>query len=128
MRRESAAAFERGLKTFPRDVRLLLKLGQVLDDLGEATRATVCFEQALAAAPHSGIVQASVGVHWHRQWELVKAERFYRAAQSLGEMLLSTAGLRDLERDQAVVRDNDAFSDLRPPPQGHGSFPAPAEK
>lgn len=128
LRRESVAAFERGLKTFPRDVRLLLKLGQVLDDLGEVTRATECFEQVIEAAPHSGIVQASVGVHWHRQWDLVKAERFYRAAQSLGETLLSTAGLRDLERDQAVVRDNDAFSDLRPAPLGRGNFPAPAEK
>lgn len=113
-RREAATAFEDGLKVFPRDVRLLLKLGQVLDDLGEVTRADGIFERALAAAPHSGTVHALCGVHWHRQWRLEQAGRFYRSAQALGESLFSPAGLRDLERDQALIRSNDAFADLLP--------------
>ncbi|MGB8168464.1 MAG: tetratricopeptide repeat protein, partial [Chthoniobacteraceae bacterium] len=127
-RREAVAAFERGLKIFPRDVRLLLKLGQVLDDLGEVTRATDCLEQALAAAPNSGLVHACLGLHWHRQWELGKAERFYHSAQSLGEALLSPAGLHDLERDRAIIRRNDAFSDLRPDRTDHERVSASAVK
>jgi tetratricopeptide (TPR) repeat protein len=114
LRREAVAAFESGLKAFPRDVRLLLKLGQVLDDLGESERATHYFEQALAAAPNSGTVHACCGVHWHRQWNLDRAQRFYRRAQELGETQLSSVGLSDLERDRSIVRENDAFADLRP--------------
>ena len=114
LRREAVTAFERGLKAFPQDVRLHLKLGEVLDDLGETARAGESFERALAAAPNSGTVLACCGLHWHRQWSLVKAARFYRAAQAVGETLLSTAGLHDLEHDEAVLRNNDAFSDLLP--------------
>ncbi len=113
-RRQAAAAFESGLKAFPRDVRLLLKLGQVCDDLGDLARADACFEEALAAAPSSGIVHACCGVHWHRQRQLAKAGRFYREAQRLGETTISNTGLRDLEHDQAVARGNDAFADLLP--------------
>ena len=113
-RREAATAFESGLKVFPRDVRLLLKLGQVLDDLGEFARADGYFEQALAFAPRSGVVHAACGLHWHRQWRLEQAGRFYRSAQALGETLFSPAGLRDLERDEAIVRSRDAFADLLP--------------
>ncbi len=128
LRQEAVLAFERGLRSFPGDVRLLLKLGQVLDDLGEFTRATGCFEQALAAAPNSGLVQACVGLHWHRQWALARAERYYRTAQRLGETLLSTAGLHDLERDKAIIRSNDAFADLRPERTDDTSFSTPAVK
>lgn len=128
LRREAVPEFERGLRAFPYDVRLLLKLSQVLDDLGEFTRATGYIEQALVAAPNSGTVQACAGLHWHRQWELDKAARFYRKAQGLRETLLSTAGLSDLERDRAVVRANDAFSDLRPDDVRSSDSPVPAAK
>ena len=114
LRGEAALAFENGLKIFPRDVRLLLKLGQVRDDLGEFPQADELFARALAAAPDSGTVQAACGIHWHRQWRLEKAGCFYRNAQLLGESLLSTAGLRDLERDAAVLRSKDAFAELLP--------------
>jgi tetratricopeptide (TPR) repeat protein len=114
LRREAVAAFERGLILFPRDVRLLLKLGQVLDDLRESARADGYFARALDAAPNSGTAQACCAIHWHRQWLLEKARGFYEAARSLGETELSLPGLRDLEHDEAIVRSGDAFSGFRP--------------
>ena len=36
------------------------------------------------------------------------------SAQALGESLFSPAGQRDLERDEALIRSNDAFADLLP--------------
>ncbi len=116
LRRQAAAAFESGLKVFPQDLRLLLKLGQVADDLGDLARADDCFRPALEAAPNSGIVHACCGVHWHRQRQFAKAAHFYREAQRLGETAISAVGLRDLEHDRAVARSNDAFADLLPDP------------
>jgi tetratricopeptide (TPR) repeat protein len=128
LRREAAAAFENGLKAFPRDVRLLLKRGQVLDDLGEVTLADATFAQALEAAPNSGIAHACAGLHWHRQWQLDRAAQCYARAQQLGETALSEAGWRDLERDVTVLRGNDAFADLHsdPPAKGARAVPPPA--
>jgi len=116
LREEAVAAFTSGLAAFPQDVRLLLKLGRTLDDLGQPEAAGAIFQRALAAAPASGIVQASVGLHCHRRGELGKAGSFYRDAQALGESQLSAAGLSDLERDRTIVRANDAFADFLPDP------------
>jgi O-antigen ligase len=114
LRHQAATSFETGLKHFPQDVRLLLKLGQVRDDLGDFTAGSDCFDRALAAEPNSGIAHAATGLHWHRQRQYGRARESYLAAQKLGEAFYSTAGLKDLERDEALARSNDAFADLLP--------------
>lgn len=123
LRRQAAGIYESALRAFPGDVRLLLKLGQLRGDLGEFPAAAALFERAFAAAPHSGLVHAAIGYHWHRQKELARARAAYQRAQSLGETLYSGAGLEDLEHDEAVARSNDAFADLLPDPAP--SRPAP---
>jgi O-antigen ligase len=114
LRREAVAAYELGLKAFPRDVRLLLKLGLALDDLGQFARGDTIFQQALDAAPNSGTVHGCVALHWHRQRQFEKARRFYLSAQRLGETQLSRAGLPNLDRDEAAARSENAFEDLLP--------------
>ncbi len=126
-REQAAATFTAGLAQFPQDVRLLLKLGRTLDDLGQSDAAGAAFEKALAAAPGSGLVHACLGLHWHRRGELGKAAEYYRTAQALGENPLAAAGLGDLERDAAVVRAGEAFADLLPDPPGSVAPPDSAK-
>jgi len=116
LREQAVAAFTAGLAHFPQDVRLLLKLGRTLDDLGQLDAAGPIFERALAAAPASAIAHACFGLHLHRCGALGRAGDFYRSAQALGETQLSAAGLIDLERDLEAARTRDAFSDLVPEP------------
>lgn len=114
LRLAAVGAFESGLRLYRRDVRLLLKLGRTLDDLGETEQASAVFQRALEAAPDSGIALASVGLHWHRNGNFTKARACYLAAQRLGESEFSPVGLLDLDHDEEVRRANDALSDLLP--------------
>lgn len=112
----AASAFADGLAIFPQDLRLLLKLGRTLDNLGRFDEADPYFRRAIAADPKFGNVYAYYGVHWHLQRRFKKAESLYRKAQRLGEKEVSAAGLRDLERDRRLAAE-DVFADLVSDPE-----------
>ena len=108
----AANAFSKGLEAFPQDLRLLLKLGRTLDTLGRYAEAEAVYQRALAADPHFGNVYAYYGLHHHLQAHFREASELYKKAQSLGEVEVSTVGLRDLEGDRKAKIKNDVFKDL----------------
>jgi tetratricopeptide (TPR) repeat protein len=95
---EAAEAFAEGLKLFPHDTRLLLKMGRTLGNLGRFSEAAPFFERALKADPNSGQVHASLAVHFQMQGDVEKARELYLRARELGETGISNAGLADLEK------------------------------
>ena len=95
---EAARAFADGLALFPHDTRLLLKLGRTLDNLGRFSDAAPYFDRALAADPHLATAHACAAVHQQMQGDAEKARALYEKARSLGETVVSTAGLADLEK------------------------------
>lgn len=103
---EAAGSFAEGLKLFPQDTRLLLKMGRTLDNLGRFEEATPYFERAIAADPNLGAAHARSAVHWQMQGQVEKAKEFYQKAGELGENSVVPAGLADLEkvRDQPFRR------------------------
>jgi tetratricopeptide (TPR) repeat protein len=107
----AANSFERGLKLFPQDLRLMLKIGRTLDNLGRFSEAEAHFERALRADPNFGNVYAYFGVHCHLQRRFKKAENLYMKAQELGEREVSAVGLADLVRDRKLAAD-DVFAEL----------------
>ncbi len=107
----AANAFLAGLQVFPHDLRLLVKLGRTLDNLGRFPEAGEIFERAIAADPNFGNVHAYYGLHWHLQRRFKKAREYYGKAWSLGEREVSVLGLAGLERDRARPND-DGFADL----------------
>ncbi|MEA3209376.1 MAG: hypothetical protein QOE70_2433 [Chthoniobacter sp.] len=112
--RQAASTFADGLKVFPQDERLLLKMGRTCDQLGQFAEAETCFRRALELDPNSGTVHAYYGLHWHLQRQFGKARPLYERARQLGETQISSAGLRDLERDQAAARSHNPFTELLP--------------
>ncbi len=96
----AAAAFVEGLRLYPQDIGLLLKLGRTLDNLGRFADADKVFERAIAADPNSGAVYANYGLHWHRQRRYKTAQRYYTRAYNLGERELTAAASADLARDR----------------------------
>jgi O-antigen ligase len=113
----AAEDFARGLELFPQDLRLLLKIGRTLDNLGRYAEAEPYFERAIRADPNFGNVYAYYGVHWQLQRQWPKAEEFYLKARSLGEYEISKVGLEELQAvrsSKAAPKRplNDIFSDL----------------
>lgn len=100
----AADDFAQGLVLFPQDVRLLLKLGRTLDNLGRFPEAAAIYDQAVKADPNFGNVYANLGLHWQLRGEVALAAEYYAKAQSLGEYELSSAGLKDLEQVKARER------------------------
>ena len=84
LRTRAAAAFQDGLKIFPQDVRLLLKLGRVQDQLGRFAEAEATYQQALSADPNSGTVLARYGLHWDCGAPAEKGARTLRKSRPIG--------------------------------------------
>ena len=110
----AADDFAHGLAVFPQDLRLLLKLGRTLDNLGRFKEAEPFYDRAFIADPNFGNVYAYYGLHLQLQGQLKRAEEFYRKAISLGETEVAPAGLADLKQAAAGPRRgvNDIFSDF----------------
>ncbi len=130
-KRHVAAAedFARGLEIFPQDLRLLLKLGRTLDNLGRFKDADPYFDRAFIADPNFGNVYAYYGLHLQLQGQLQRADEFYRKAISLGEKEVAIAGLADIEqmtnRPRRAV--NDVFFDFISDPDETDTDSAPAQ-
>jgi O-antigen ligase len=89
--------FQQGLELFPRDTRLLLKLGQALDIAGRADEAGPIYERAIANDPNFGNPYAYYGLHWKLLRQFGEAEHNFLKAQSLGEWEISRPGLKNME-------------------------------
>lgn len=108
---EAALAFAEGLKHFPTDLQLLLKLARTLDNLNRFGEAELVYQQAMLADPNFGNVYAYWGHHYFLLRKLIRAEKLYRKAISLQEREISPLGLQDIEkyRQMAANEDNAAF-------------------
>ncbi len=111
LRQQTVAAFQAGLALFPNDVRLLLKLGRTLDNLGRFAEGGQILEQARVADPNLGVVYSYLGLHWHQQGRLKLARKYYMRGFELGEGVLSQQGFVDLDRERTRSPD-DPFADL----------------
>lgn len=106
MQLEVVKAFEDGLRIFPQDVRLLLKLGRTLDSLGAFADSEEVFQRAFTADPKSSNVYAYYAVHCQLEGQRDLAEQFYSAASYFGEREISPVGLADLARERRVQHTN----------------------
>ena len=108
---EAARAFTQGISYFPGDIQLLLKLGRTLDNLQQFAEADLIYRQAVLADPNFGNVYAYYGHHFYIQRRLIRAEKLYRKAISLGEREVSVLGLQDIAmyREMAANEDTAAF-------------------
>ncbi len=128
---EAAHAFEAGLKLFPQDTRLLLKLGRTLDNLGRFDEAAPYFERALQADPNLGYAHACYAVHLQMRGDVEKARESYGTAKKLGETAVVTAGVADLEklreRPFQRAKRRDILADFITEPEVITEDPAPAK-
>jgi len=95
---QAAEAYEEGLKLFPKDTRLLLKLGQTLDLAGRFAEADVIYQRAIDGDPNFGNVYAYYGLHFQLQRRLQDAEFYFRKARDLGETIISGPALTQIEQ------------------------------
>jgi O-antigen ligase len=104
----AVTSFEQGLKLFPRDTRLLLKLGQALDIAGRFEEAGTIFERAIANDPNFGNPYAYFGLHWKLLRRYGEAERYFLRARELGEPAISGPALQRIQK----LREDPVFQQL----------------
>ena len=95
---QAAEAYEEGLKLFPRDTRLLLKLGATLDLAGRFDEAEAVFQRAIENDPNFGNVHAYYGLHFKLQRRFKQAEAAFRKARELGETQISIPAMDEIDR------------------------------
>jgi tetratricopeptide (TPR) repeat protein len=94
----AAEAYEDGLRLFPRDTRLLLKLGQTLDLAGRFAEADAIYRRAIEGDPNFGNVYAYYGLHFKLMRRLQEAEFYFRKAGEFGESVISGPALAEIEQ------------------------------
>ena len=94
---EAAEAYEQGLRLFPNDIRLLLKLGQTLDLAGRFAEAETIYLRAIDGDPNFGNVYAYYGLHCRLLRRFQDAEFYFHKAKELGEYVISDPALREIE-------------------------------
>ena len=110
---ESAiSSYLAGLRIFPDDLRLQLKLSRTLDLMGRYDEAEPVLEKAIAFDPNFGNVYAYYGLHFHLQRRFKRAERYYRKAQSISPDEISTQGLKDIDKDRKIAAENDVLGNF----------------
>lgn len=109
---QAVEAYEDGLKLFPKDTRLLLKLGRSLDMAGRFAEAEVIYRRAIAGDPNFGNVYAYYGRHFRLQRRLPEAELYLRKAEELRESDISGPALREIES----FKNSELGKFLLPPP------------
>lgn len=95
---QAAEAYEEGLKLFPKDTRLLLKLGMTLDLAGRFAEADAIYQRAIEGDPNFGNVYAYYGLHFKLQRRFPEAEFYLRKARDLRESLISGPALSEIEQ------------------------------
>ena len=95
---QAAEAYEEALKLFPRDTRLLLKLGQTLDLAGRFEDAEAIYQRAIEGDPNFGNVYAYYGLHFKLQRRFDLAEENFRKARDLGESEIASPALEEIGR------------------------------
>jgi len=107
---EAIEAYQAGLRLFPDDLRLQLRLGRAYDLLNRFDEAETYLGKALVWDPNFSNVYAYYGLHLYAQGRYKKAERFYLKAKSLGETQISPQGLSEIERQRKASAENDVLS------------------
>ncbi len=95
---QAAEAYEDALKLFPKDTRLLLKLGQTLDLAGRFDDAEAIYQRAIENDPNFGNVHAYHGLHFKLQRRIKMAEESFRKARELGETEITNPALEEIAR------------------------------
>ncbi len=110
---EAAQAFAEGVKHFPGDLNLLLKLGRTLDNLQRFNEAEYVYRVAVQADPNLATVYAFFGHHYYLRHRLIRAEKLYFKAYALGDREVAPTGLQDI----AIYRfraDDEETADSHP--------------
>jgi tetratricopeptide (TPR) repeat protein len=98
-------AFRKGLRYFPRDLWLLLGMGEALDVLKQFDEAETVYQQLLKWNPKSAPVRARYATHLRLSGRLDEAEAEYKRSLALVWTYEATVGLEQLAKDlQARVQ------------------------
>jgi O-antigen ligase/tetratricopeptide (TPR) repeat protein len=79
---EAVEAYAGGIKLYPNEFPILIKLGRALDNLGEFAAAEVALAKAIRIDPNQALPYAYFGYHLWVQGKLTRAEAYYRKALS----------------------------------------------
>ena len=93
-------AFRKGLRYFPRDLWLLLGLGEALDALKQFDEAEPVFQQTLRWNPKSAPVHARYATHLRLAGRLDEAEEEYKRSLALHWTYEAKVGLEQLAKDR----------------------------
>ncbi|MGC3989297.1 MAG: hypothetical protein QM796_06395 [Chthoniobacteraceae bacterium] len=96
--------FETGIKLFPEDLDILLKLGRVDDGLKDYTSAEKIYGRVIDADPNLGIVYAYYGLHFHEQGQFKLAREQDQHSQRLQGNGIAGAGLKELDELEQKAR------------------------
>jgi hypothetical protein len=110
---EAALALSEGLKYFPTDTQLLLKLARTLDNIQKYAEADVVYRAAIEADPNFGNVYAYYGHHYFLQRRLLRAEKLYSRAMQLQEAEVAPLGMKDIARYREMASKEET-SDFYP--------------
>jgi tetratricopeptide (TPR) repeat protein len=126
---EAVASFEEGLRLFPDDIRSVLKLARLYDQMEAFDRASELLERAQGMDPNLTSVYAFTALHHHQQGDFDEAESNYEAALHLDpQNEIAKAGMREIGAMRAALRER--VSKLRldgSSEDGSPSAPAAAE-
>jgi len=93
-------AFRKGLRYFPRDLWLLLGVGEALDALKQFDEADTVYQQLLKWNPKSAPVHARYATHLRLAGRLDEAEAAYKRSLALFWTYEATVGLEQLAKDR----------------------------
>jgi len=99
-------SFETGIKLFPEDLDILLKLGRVYDALKDFPSAEKIYGRAIDADPNLGMVYAYYGLHFHEQGMFKLAREQYEHSQRLQGNGIADAGLKELDELESKARQS----------------------
>ncbi len=102
-------AYAEGLRLFPQDARLQMRLARAYDNVRLLDKAEELYVKALAADPNLGNLYAYYGSHLWLRGKLVRAEAYFRHALKFGGgNSIASGGLREISRIRALAA-NKAF-------------------
>jgi len=91
--KQAIAAYRNGLKYFPQNENLWVRLGLCLDATDPCDAAQEAFLNAIAADPNLGILYAYYGAHLRFVGDLAGAARCENAARNLGAVGIEKIGI-----------------------------------
>jgi O-antigen ligase len=106
-REASLAPYRAGMRLFPEDSPLTLRLGEALTRLGDFSAADAVFKEVLRWDPNSSVVYTYDGFFLQRAGRVAEAKSAYEKALSLSYVAAASAGLSQLSAARQTGNSSD---------------------